>query len=253
MAASWTTITNAQVAAGAPLTTALATGLRDRPDAIAQRAAGAIKAFNVPYNYQEFTSNGTWTKPSDAETGDEVFVEVVGGGEGGSSSLTGGAGGTGIMVRYDMDQLGSTEAVVVGAGGGAGGVNGGKSSFGTSGSIPYISAFGGDRDSEPIIEVGASGTSIPVGVANDGSVGVQLHRGTNGGAVAPERNTLFGGGGGGNGSGTPGGVSGHHGNGGTGSATVGEDGQFPGGGGGSGPTGGSGADGVVRVYCIKRS
>jgi len=259
MAVSWTTITNAQVAAGAPLTTSLVTALRDNPEGIAQRASGALKAFNVPYNYQEFTSpSGTWTKPTDAETGDEVFVEICAGGEAGDGANGGGAGGSGLIARFDIDDLGATEAVVVGVGGASGGANGGDSSFGTAPSDVYRAAAGGAglNGGDPAIQIGYA-TDI---TASAGS-GIQVHggRGDTGGVSnvpVADQNTIYGGGGGGGRANNQGGGnSAYHGRGGRGNnAGNGISGEFPGGGGGSGSTGdGSGGDGIVRVYCIKRN
>ena len=103
---TWVDITNAEVAAGAPITTALMTSLRDNIEGIAQRATGAPKIFGVPYDYQEFTASGTWTKPSNAESGDKVVVQVVGGGASGvrdtsTNDPVGGGGGGGIIMNIE--------------------------------------------------------------------------------------------------------------------------------------------------------
>jgi len=88
---------------------------------------------------QVFTSNGTWTKPSDVKS---IIVTVVGGGGGGSgNSESGGAGGTAEEV-IDVTNV-SSVTVTIGSGGGGTnysgcGGNGNTSSFGN-----YCSASGG--------------------------------------------------------------------------------------------------------------
>jgi len=256
MAASWTTITNGQVAAGAALTTSLVTALRDNPEGMAQRASGAPKIFGVPYDVQEFTSSpATWTKPTNAETGDIVIVEVVGGGQGGGSQY-GGAGGAGTIITFDIDDVGATEAIVVGAGGaggGASGTAGGNSSFGTADTFTWIEARGGSG-TNATFEFGWTSAS-----AEDATDDIRQHGGARSASFGAGTNantqshTIFGGGGGAGPSGSagdPGGRSCYHGHGGD-RATVG---NFPGGGGGGELSvgGAAGAAGVVRVYCMKR-
>lgn len=115
--------------------------------------AGAVAVADL----QEFTTSGTWNKPSGATF---VLVEMYGGGAGGGSgcrggttSLTGGAGGGGgayISKMFLASDLASSVSVTIGAGGSGGtaitsnstngdnGGTGGDTSFGS-----YVTAYGG--------------------------------------------------------------------------------------------------------------
>lgn len=109
-------------------------------------SAGVISCstyFGAPTtDYQIFTANGTWTKPSGVTF---VLVRCVGGGGGGNggnistgalqlNALGGGGGCGGLLYEYLFlaSSLGSTAAVAIGAGGtaGSGQVNGGAAATG---------------------------------------------------------------------------------------------------------------------------
>lgn len=96
------------------------------------------------YTLQTFTSsNAAWTVPSDLATATTAIAGVIGGGgkggagQGGTQSTTTLFGGTGgssggyISASFDPSTLGSTVAVVVGAGASTAGTDGGTSSFGS--------------------------------------------------------------------------------------------------------------------------
>lgn len=109
-----------------------------------------------PDNIQEFTANGTWTKPSGFHAGATVFVEVWGGGgAGGSNSGIGGGGGGGGgkgEYRALLSTLGATESVTVGPGGPVSGLPGSNSSFGI-----FKTAGGGDPGTDTNGGGGGSG------------------------------------------------------------------------------------------------
>lgn len=107
----------------------------------------------VALDVQEFTSSGTWNKPS---TGTVAVVTLVGGGGGGAGGGTnrtnGACGGGGGLVHeavvFQLSDLGATESVTIGAGGagytastptqGDAGGDGGNTSFGA-----HLTAWGG--------------------------------------------------------------------------------------------------------------
>lgn len=113
-----------------------------------------VSSYTYPTNYQLFTSNGTWTKPTGTSF---VYVRICGGGTGGRGGYslqgnmgTGGAGGVLVQTFIVAATLGSTVSVVVGSGGTGGtvdfgGSEGGSSSFGTyySGGASSYHGYGG--------------------------------------------------------------------------------------------------------------
>lgn len=123
---------------------------------------------------QEFTANGTWTKPNGNYTLVELWGAGAGAGSGERNALAsyrngGGGGGGGAYRRwlFKTSDLGATETVTIGAGGTGGaaittdttagndGTNGGNTSFGS-----HLIAYGGGY-----------GTGGGVGGAGGGTMG----------------------------------------------------------------------------------
>ena len=107
---AWTDITNAQVAAGAPITTALMTALRDNVQAAIQENAGAPAVWGALKSMQAFTASGTWNRPDGIK---RVIVIVVGSGQNAAASFSGGAGGLCINL-LDVETI-ATATITIGS------------------------------------------------------------------------------------------------------------------------------------------
>jgi hypothetical protein len=236
--------------AGTGTTQSLVSPANVKASVLANSSTAAMYAYDV----QEFTTNGTWTKPAGAASGDVVIVWGVGGGGGGArqsdvAEINGGNGGTGFLWRInDITTLAATRSVSIG-GGGAGvfsgaGSNGGTTVFGTSNQAGYCQFSGGSGGTAYDVNQPLQ-TGVQWSVTLGGNVSVQYEGGLG---------VRYGGGGfshyGGGGAGQTAGGSAFAGMGGTnfvdGSAN---NGTFPGGGGGANvnPNSGNGAAGYMQV------
>ncbi len=231
---------------------------------------GVSSSWGLPFDYQTFTSGGTWTKPTNLSGNEIVLVQAWGGGGGGGGtnatagvSSGGGGGGCFSEAKFRASDLTSTVTITIGSGGtassGAVGGVGGTTSFGA-----FLSAFGGGGGASAnsasngaggggggVFSTGGSGSSATPG--GGGTPGDGVFGGAAGGTGAGNRAIYGGGGGGGgayNGGGGAGaaayfgGAGGGGGNGNIGSAGAGGVGMTGyGGAGGAGSTGGTGSAG----------
>lgn len=165
---------------------------------------GATFSFQRPFDYQSFTTSGTWTKPTNLSGNEMVVVQTWGGGAGGgaaanASTTSGGGGGGGGFTQewYRASDLGATVTVTIGAGGAGGtagdndGTAGGDTTFGS-----LVTGGGGLGGRKGSVATGG------VGGASGPGVGTSVYAGGAGGAadLNPGARSVYGGGGGGAGS-----------------------------------------------------
>jgi len=203
-------------------------------------------------DFQEFTSSGTYTKPSGVNY---IFVEAIGGGGSGAKGnfdgdgAQGGGGGAYVSQIFRASDVGSTETVTIGAGGASttssgSGNDGGTTSFGS-----LVTALGGEGG----LKNAGTGRGNPYDPSNTSNVDVVSYAGRGGLANGHGGKTIYGGGGGAGAKtlNRDGGASVFGGDGGASfsDGTNGVAGTAPGGGGGAADTGngGAGAAGRIRV------
>ena len=213
-------------------------------------------SFGKQVDYQTFTADGTWTKPSGFSANACVILEAWGGGGGGggvdtsASARSGGGGGGGYSRReIPLSSMGATETITIGLGGNGGnaGTNNGNDGGNTTiGSL--LTAYGGAKGTTNSGSTqgagGGGGGGLSKGSAgttgSSGGVG-----GSPAGAAAQTSTDGFGGGGGGNfnSGGTKAGSSAFGGGGGGANTGQGGDSIYGGGGGGSASSGGTSVHG----------
>lgn len=187
MAVIFTVITDTEIDPEAPITSFLAFRLRDNPEAMAIRAAGAPQV--IPEVLDLLTGSGNFIVPAGVT---RLRLTMVGGG-GGSNGASGGGGGGVIIHNLTVTPLQSI-AFGVGAGG-ASNVAGGDTTFGS------LTAGGGGPGSAPVAGTAAGGDinlpgtpGLSSGTAHDfGGMNVMCSGPTEEGSVG----NSFGGGGGG--------------------------------------------------------
>jgi len=222
---------------------------------------GTSFSFGRNYDYQAFTADGTWTKPTNMSGNELVVVEAWGAGGGGggcasSGGAGGGAGGGGggafVTWSFKAADLSSTVAVTIGTAGTAGSAgnnNGGAGGNTTFGS--YLTAYGGGGGSGANIAGAAfGGAGGGGGNGAAGSVGTQPTGGAGGGfggGAANTNSTSSDGGAGGGTQATAGGSSYNGGGGGGGGSGAGNQGGV----GGNSIRGGAGGGGGSSVTGAK--